>query len=178
MDVAEYLSTGIPGRHCHGGIGYVTKVGRIESNTIISVKYSSTAKSTSTELGIPLLRFKAEVLPFQYMTIQPKRAPAAKPMEVDSNQDTVNSTIPIINALKKNRKQKKRWRPKQVGVKKGSENYHLSLDNFYSQMCAAIGLRGETEIFLKDTGVMMARIAEAWGIGPNQSCDTYHKLYN
>ena len=26
VDVAEYLSAGIPGRHFYGGIGYITKV--------------------------------------------------------------------------------------------------------------------------------------------------------
>ena len=37
------------------------------------------------------------------MTSRPKRAAAAKQMEVDRNKDTVNSTIPIIYALKTNR---------------------------------------------------------------------------
>ena len=52
------------------------------------------------------------VLPFQYMTRLPKRAAAAKPMDAESNQDTVNSKTPIIDVLKKNWKQKKGWRPK------------------------------------------------------------------
>ena len=66
-------------------------------------------------------------------------------MDVESNQDTFNSKIPIIDALKTKRKQKKGWRPKKLGVKKGSDNYDLSLANYYSQMHAAIGLRGENE---------------------------------
>ena len=57
------LGTGIPGRNCHGGIGYVTKVEGAGSNTIVSVKYSSTAKIARTESFIPLTRVKAGFLP-------------------------------------------------------------------------------------------------------------------
>ena len=63
VEVAEDLGTGIPGRNCHGGIGYVTKVEGAGSNTIVSVKYSSTAKITRTESVIPLSRVKAGFLP-------------------------------------------------------------------------------------------------------------------
>ena len=49
VEVAEDLSSGIPGQHFHGGIGYVTKVEGTGSNTIVSVKYAYTAKSTRTE---------------------------------------------------------------------------------------------------------------------------------
>ena len=71
-------------------------------------------------------------MPFQDMTIPANCAGASKP----SNQYTVDSTTPIIVALKKNRKQKKGWRLNQLGVKKGSENYDLYLANDYSQnMC-------------------------------------------
>ena len=68
--------------------------------------------------------------------------------------------------------------PNDLGVKKGSENYDLSLANYYSQMRAAIVLRGETAKLLKETGVTMARLAEAWVVGPNQACNTYQKLYD
>ena len=111
------------------------------------------------------------------MMSRPKHATDAKPMEVERNQDTVNYTIPIIDALKSDRKQKKRWRPDQLGVKKGSENYYLSLDNDYSPIRSATGLRDETENFLKDTGVNMVRLVEALGVGPNQANKTYQKLY-
>ena len=42
----------------------------------------------------------------------------------------------------------------------------------------AIGLRGETTKLLKDTGITMARLAEVWGVRPNQARKTYHKLYD
>ena len=140
----------------------------IGSNTIVSVKYASTAKSIGNESGIPLSRFKAGVLPFK----------ASKPMDMEINQDTVNSTIQIINTLKTNRKQKKGWRPNQLGVKTGYGNYDLSLANDYSQIHAAIGLRVQTANFLKNAGVTMARLADAWGVRTNQSRNTYQKLYN
>ena len=84
---------------------------------------------------------------------------------MDINQDIVNSTITIIDALKKNWKHKKGWRSNQIGIKKGSENYDLSLDNDYSQMRAAIDLRGETAKFLKDTGVSFVKHTEKQGGG-------------
>ena len=118
-------------------------------NTIISVKYTSTAKSTGTGSGIALSRVRAGVLTFQDMTSQTKRAAAAKPMEVESNQDTFNSTMPIIDALKMSWKHKKGWSPKQLGVKKVYENYDLYLANDYSQMRPEIFLRGETSTLLK-----------------------------
>ena len=115
---------------------------------------------------------------FQDMTSRPKCAAAAKPMEVESNQYTVNSKIPVIHDLKKKWKQKKRWRSNQISVKKGSENYDLSLYNYYSQMRAAIGPRGDTEKFLKGTCITMDKLAEAWGIRLNKSRKTHQKLYN
>ena len=60
---------------------------------------------------------------------------------MDINQDIVNSTITIIDALKKNWKHKKGWRSNQIGINKGSDNYDLFIDNDYSQVLAAIGLR-------------------------------------
>ena len=48
-EVAEYLSSGIIGQHFHGGIEYVTKVEGTGSNTIVSVKYAYTTKSTRNE---------------------------------------------------------------------------------------------------------------------------------
>ena len=62
MEIAEDLSSGIPGNHCHGGIGYVTKVGITGSNIIFSVKYASTEKITGKESGIALSRVKAGAL--------------------------------------------------------------------------------------------------------------------
>ena len=99
-------------------------------------------------------------------------------MEVESNQYTVNSTIPIIDDLQTNRNQKKGWRPKHLGIKKGPENYYSSLAKDYSQMRAAISLRGDTAKILKDTGVTMARLAEAGVVRPNHARKTYKKLYN
>ena len=104
VEVAEDLSVGIPGRNFYGGIGYVTKVEGTGSNAIVSLNYTSTAKSTWTESRIPLSRVKAGVLPFQDMKIRPKRATTVKPMDVESNQYTVNSKTPIIYALNMNRK--------------------------------------------------------------------------
>ena len=144
VEVAEDLSAGIPGRHFYGGIGYVTKVEGTGSNSTVSVKYTSTAKNKGTGSGITFSRVKAGVLPFQDMTSRPKRVAAAKPMDVESNQDTTNSTMPIIDDLKMNCKHKKGGRPNKIGVKKVYNNYDLSLDNDYSQMRAAIILIEET----------------------------------
>ena len=44
-------------------------------------------------------------------------------------------------------------------------------------MRGTIGLRGETENFLKETVVTMVRLAEAWLVRPNQAQNTYQKLY-
>ena len=79
---------------------------------------------------------------------------------MESNQDTVDSKTPIIYTLKTNHKQKKVWGPNQLGVKKVSENYDLCLAKDYSQICAAIGIGGDTANFLKDTGVNIDKIAE------------------
>ena len=89
----------------------------------------------------------------------PKRSAAAKQMEMGSNQDTVNSTIPIICALKTNWKQKKEWRQKQLGVKKESGIMTCIWLMITVKICVAIGLIGETEIFIKDTDVTMAGLA-------------------
>ena len=59
VEVAEDLSADIPGRHCHGVIGYVTKVEVTGCRKPVSVKYDSTAKSNGTKLGIHLSRVKA-----------------------------------------------------------------------------------------------------------------------
>ena len=81
------------------------------------------------------------------MTSRPKRADAVKYMEVDCNQDTVNSTMPIINSLKKNWKQKKGWRQNNIGIKKVSGNYDLYLAYDYSQMRAVIFLEERLQIY-------------------------------
>ena len=59
VEVAEDLSADIPGRHCHGVIGYVKKVEVTGCRKPVSVKYDSTAKSNGTESGIHLSRVKA-----------------------------------------------------------------------------------------------------------------------
>ena len=93
VEVAEDISAGIPGWHYHGGIGYITKVEGTVINTIVSVNYDSTEKSTGTESGIPLSRVKAVVLPFQDMKIQTEFADSARQSRSASRRGLIIMTF-------------------------------------------------------------------------------------